>query len=115
MKKLLVVDGNSIVNRAFYGVRPLSTRDGRPTNAIYGTVNIINRQLTALSPDYVAVCFADTFHHFETIHHRHVDIRDNHVGMRFLPNFHTFLAILGGNYFVATNNVFQTCLLDVSE
>ena len=66
MKKLLAVDGNSIINRAFYGIRPLSTRDGRPTNAIYGTVNIINRQLTALSPDYVAVCFdvhAPTFRH----------------------------------------------------
>ena len=66
MKKLLAVDGNSIINRAFYGIRPLSTRDGRQTNAIYGTVNIINRQLTALSPDYVAVCFdvhAPTFRH----------------------------------------------------
>ncbi len=66
MKKLLVVDGNSIINRAFYGIRPLSTRDGRATNAIYGTVNIINRQLTALSPDYVAVAFdvhAPTFRH----------------------------------------------------
>lgn len=66
MKKLLAVDGNSIINRAFYGIRPLSTRDGRATNAIYGTVNIINRQLTALSPDYVAVCFdvhAPTFRH----------------------------------------------------
>lgn len=66
MKKLLAVDGNSIINRAFYGIRPLSTRDGRPTNAIYGTVNIINRQLTALSPDYAAVAFdvhAPTFRH----------------------------------------------------
>ena len=66
MKKLLAIDGNSIINRAFYGIRPLSTRDGRPTNAIYGTVNIINRQLTALSPDYVAVAFdvhAPTFRH----------------------------------------------------
>ena len=66
MKKLLAVDGNSIINRAFYGIRPLSTRDGRQTNAIYGTVNIINRQLTALSPDYAAVCFdvhAPTFRH----------------------------------------------------
>ncbi|MBP5349474.1 MAG: DNA polymerase I, partial [Clostridia bacterium] len=66
MKKLLAVDGNSIINRAFYGIRPLSTRDGRQTNAIYGTVNIINRQLTALSPDYAAVAFdvhAPTFRH----------------------------------------------------
>ncbi|MBO4284451.1 MAG: DNA polymerase I [Clostridia bacterium] len=66
MKKLLVVDGNSIINRAFYGIRLLSTQKGRFTNAIYGTVNIINRQLTALSPDYVAVAFdvhAPTFRH----------------------------------------------------
>ena len=39
MKKLLVVDGNSILNRAFYGVRPLTTRDGRNTNAIFGFIN----------------------------------------------------------------------------
>ena len=35
-KKLMVIDGNSIVNRSFYGVRPLTTRDGLPTNAVYG-------------------------------------------------------------------------------
>ena len=36
MKKNLVIDGNSIINRAYYGVRPLSTKDGKPTNAIFG-------------------------------------------------------------------------------
>ena len=42
-KKLLIIDGNSILNRAFYGVRPMTTKDGRPTNAIYGFINMILR------------------------------------------------------------------------
>ena len=40
MKRLLVVDGNSIINRAFFGVRPLTTKSGKHTNAIFGMVNI---------------------------------------------------------------------------
>ena len=66
MKKLLAVDGNSILNRAFYGVRPLSTADGLPTNAVYGTINIINRHFEELHPDYFVVAFdlkAPTFRH----------------------------------------------------
>ena len=57
MKKLLVVDGNSILNRAFYGIRPLTTKDGKNTNAVYGMVQILQRHLSALSPDYAAVAF----------------------------------------------------------
>ena len=57
MKKILVIDGNSIINRAYYGVRPLSTKSGKPTNAIFGMINIISRQLAAISPDYAAVAF----------------------------------------------------------
>ena len=41
--KLLALDGNSIINRAFYGVRPLTTRDGRHTNAVFGFIHILNR------------------------------------------------------------------------
>ena len=66
MKKLLVIDGNSILNRAFYGVRPLSTKDGVPTNAVFGFVNIINRNIELVRPDYCAVAFdvhAPTFRH----------------------------------------------------
>ena len=65
-KKLLAVDGNSILNRAFYGIRPLTTKDGFPTNALYGLVNMIMRQVDALEPDYLAVAFdlkAPTFRH----------------------------------------------------
>ncbi len=57
MKKILVIDGNSIINRAYYGVRPLSTKSGKPTNAIFGMINIISRQLSAIAPDYAAVAF----------------------------------------------------------
>ena len=57
MKKILVIDGNSIINRAFYGIRSLSTSAGKPTNAIYGMINIVSRQLEALKPDYVAAAF----------------------------------------------------------
>ncbi len=66
MKKLLCIDGNSILNRQFYGIRPLSTPDGFPTNAIFGMVNVLIKQLDALSPDYAAVAFdlkAPTFRH----------------------------------------------------
>ena len=57
MKKILVIDGNSIINRAFYGIRPLTTKSGKHTNAIYGMVNMITRQLDAIKPDYCAVAF----------------------------------------------------------
>jgi DNA polymerase-1 len=57
MKKILVIDGNSIINRAFYGIRPLTTKSGKHTNAIYGMINIISKQLNAIKPDYAAVAF----------------------------------------------------------
>lgn len=66
MKKILVIDGNSIINRAFYGVRPLTTKNGKHTNAIFGMINIVSRQLDLVKPDYAAVAFdlkAPTFRH----------------------------------------------------
>ncbi len=64
--KLLVIDGNSIVNRAFYGIRLLSTKSGDYTNAIYGFLNILLKLQDACNPDAVAVAFdvhAPTFRH----------------------------------------------------
>ena len=67
MKKLMVLDGNSIVNRAFYGVsQNLTTRDGQPTNAIVGFLNILNKLLEEETPDALCVTFdrkAPTFRH----------------------------------------------------
>lgn len=64
--KLLALDGNSIVNRAFYGIKLLTTKDGRFTNAIFGFMNILNSLLEREQPDAVAVAFdlrAPTFRH----------------------------------------------------
>ncbi len=64
--KLLVIDGNSIANRAFYGIKLLTTKDGRYTNAIYGFLNILLSLLKTCDPDEVAVAFdlkAPTFRH----------------------------------------------------
>lgn len=59
MKNLLVLDGNSIINRAFYGVRNLSRSDGLPTNAVYGFATIVKKYIDSISPDF-AVCTFDT-------------------------------------------------------
>ena len=60
MKKLLLIDGNSIMNRAFYGImgsKALTAKDGTYTNAIYGFLAIMFKQLEDLNPDYMAVAF----------------------------------------------------------
>ena len=64
--KLMILDGNSIVNRAFFGVRPLNAPDGTPTNALYGFLAILQRLLEEQKPDAVCVSFdlkAPTFRH----------------------------------------------------
>jgi len=68
MGKALIFDGNSILNRAFYGVRPLNAPDGLPTNALYGFVGMINKAFSQVgnNPDYVAIAFdlkEKTFRH----------------------------------------------------
>lgn len=55
--KLLVVDGNSILNRAFYGIRPLTTKDGMFTNAIYGFLTMLEKIKADVTPDCVAIAF----------------------------------------------------------
>ncbi|MBS5724997.1 MAG: DNA polymerase I, partial [Clostridiales bacterium] len=66
MKTLLIVDGNSILNRAFYGIRPLYTKDHIPTNAVYGFITILKKHLDTLKPDSLACAFdlrGPTFRH----------------------------------------------------
>ena len=60
MKKLVLIDGNSIMNRAFYGImgsKALTTKDGKYTNAIYGFLAILFKLLEDEKPDYIAVSF----------------------------------------------------------
>ena len=66
MKTFLIVDGNSILNRAFYGVRTLTNSKGLPTNAVYGMVTMLTKQIENYSPEYMAIAFdlrAPTFRH----------------------------------------------------
>ncbi len=66
MKKLLIIDGNSILNRAYYGIRMLNAPDGTPTNAVYGFLNILFKNLEEDTPDYLCVAFdvkEKTFRH----------------------------------------------------
>lgn len=66
--KLLAVDGNSIANRAFYGIRPLFAPDGRQTNLVYGFISMVDKMRKDLNPDAIIVAFdvhAPTFRHLE--------------------------------------------------
>lgn len=66
MKNLLIIDGNSIINRAFYGIRLLTNKHGLFTNAIYGFLKIMFKHIEDLNPDYMCVAFdlkAPTFRH----------------------------------------------------
>jgi len=64
--KLLAIDGNSILHRAFYGIKLLSNKNGTPTNAVFGFINIYLKNLNVVNPDAVAVAFdrsEPTFRH----------------------------------------------------
>ncbi len=66
--KLLLIDGNSIVNRAYFGIRMLNAPDGTPTNAVYGFLTILQRLLDEEKPEALAVAFdlkAPTFRHLK--------------------------------------------------
>ena len=66
MSKLLLIDGHSILNRAFYGIPDLTNSEGIHTNAMYGFLNIMFRFIDEEKPDYVTVAFdlsAPTFRH----------------------------------------------------
>ena len=66
--KLMILDGNSVINRAYFGVKPLTTRDGLYTHAIYGFLNILERMEKEEQPDAVCVAFdlhGPTFRHLK--------------------------------------------------
>ena len=66
--KLMILDGNSVINRAFFGVKPLTTREGLFTHAIYGFLNILDRMEKEEQPDAVCVAFdlhGPTFRHLQ--------------------------------------------------
>lgn len=69
--KFLIIDGNSILNRAFYGIKTLSNKSGQPTNAIYGFLNILLKLLDDIKPTYIAVAFDVKYPTFRVKQYRH--------------------------------------------
>ena len=67
-ERLVVIDGNSLIHRAFYAMPAMNTPDGRPSNAIYGFLNMLLRALEDYKPRYLAVAFdrhGPTFRHLQ--------------------------------------------------
>ena len=77
--KLMILDGNSVINRAFFGVKPLTTREGLYTHAIYGFLNILERMEKEESPE--AVCVAFDLHGPTFRHQRYEGYKANRHGM----------------------------------
>ena len=108
MKKMLIVDGNSILNRAYYGIRPLTNKSGLYTHAVYGMINIIARYFDSVKPDYCVVAFdlkAPTFRH-----KMYGEYKANRKGMPEelavqLPYAKKAMAALG--YFVVTQEGYE--------
>jgi len=68
MKTLVLIDSHALIHRCFHALPPLTTPQGQPIGAVYGTANIILRMLREIKPDYVAACFdlaEPTFRHQE--------------------------------------------------
>ena len=80
--KLLVIDGNSILNRAYYGVRLLSTKDGRFTNGIYGFLNIMYKVGQLVKVDYDGDLFEGEIQRVDTLSKSipHYDIKSLDCG-----------------------------------
>jgi len=57
MKKLVLIDGNAIIHRAFHALPPLNNKDGLPTNAVYGFFTMLLKIIEDLQPEYLIVCF----------------------------------------------------------
>ena len=88
--KILALDGNSIINRAFYGIRLLTTKDGVFTNAVYGFITTLNRILADEKPDGVVVAFdvkKPTFRH-----EKYTEYKAGRKGMP--PELHSQMPIL---------------------
>lgn len=66
MDKLVLIDGNSLINRAFYAIGPLTDKNGQPTNAVFGFTNMLIKVISDIKPKYMLVAFdvhAKTFRH----------------------------------------------------
>ena len=84
MSRLVLIDGNSILNRAFYGImgtKMLTTADGKYTNAVYGFLSILFKVMDDLNPEYMAVAFD-----LKAPTQRHKLYKDYKATRRAMPN-----------------------------
>ena len=114
--KLLCLDSNSILNRAFYGIKLLSTKDGVYTNAIFGYMNIFKKLLDEVRPDAVACAFdlrAPTFRHkmYDGYKAQRKGMPEELAAQ--LPPLKDLLGRLG--YKMVTCEGFEACLLYTSR
>src|SRR3990167_1577222 len=68
MSKLVLIDGNAILHRAYHALPPMTAKNGEPINAVYGLVSMFLRVIQDLKPTHIAVCFDErepTFRHKE--------------------------------------------------
>lgn len=79
-KRVILIDGFSLIYRMFYGVRPMSTRDGIPTNVVYGLANILINILESYNPDFIGVAFDESKPTF-----RHDTYKDYKAGRLLMP------------------------------
>ena len=66
MKKLVIIDGNAIIHRAYHAIPPLTAKNGKMVNAVYGFTSMLLKVWKDLKPEYLAVCFdvaGGTFRH----------------------------------------------------
>src|SRR3990167_3745642 len=68
--KFMIIDGNALVHRAFHALPPLTTKDGRLVNAVYGFTTIFLKALKELEPDYLAVTFDVSGETFRTAEYK---------------------------------------------
>lgn len=78
-KKLVIIDGNSLLNRAYYAIPPLNNRDGKNVNAVFGFVNILLKALTDIRPTHLAVAFDKKGKNFR--HQLYADYKATRKGM----------------------------------
>ena len=76
MENMLLIDGNSLINRAFYALPPLNNKNGVPTQAVYGFTTMLIKAIGDYKPKYIAVAFdlaAPTFRHKMSVSYTHLD------------------------------------------
>ena len=89
-KNLMIIDGSSLLYRAFYAMPPLSDSQGRPTNAVYGFLNMLLKLYADLDPYYVAVAFDKDKHTFRTNYMPIIRRRENRLPMNCDLSLHSF-------------------------